>query len=155
MGSTCLAARLPESVESSSEGLISAKKSLLPNAEAQLTHEEALLVLKLGLPTGLQAGLDGELGMGLEAMWQARRSSHAVHTLLHPQLTVWWCAGALSAKQILEHEAAAKRIFTFCNELDNILGGGVATGQITEFCELCARRHQVFDLHFMACHTNF
>lgn len=44
-------------------------------------------------------------------------------------------AGALSAKQILEREAAARRIITFCSDLDAILGGGVATGQITEFCE--------------------
>lgn len=42
-------------------------------------------------------------------------------------------ATALSARQIFEREAAAKRIITFAAELDGILGGGVETGAITEF----------------------
>ena len=69
--------------------------------EAQLTHEEALLALKLAAP----AGGGGAAG----------------------------AAVALSARQIFEREAAAKRIITFAAELDGILGGGVETGAITEF----------------------
>ncbi|KAK9813256.1 hypothetical protein WJX72_011511 [[Myrmecia] bisecta] len=42
--------------------------------------------------------------------------------------------GARSAQQLYEREAAAKRIITFCPELDQVLGGGIASGQITEFC---------------------
>eukprot|EP00884_Botryococcus_braunii_P002529 jgi/Botrbrau1/12277/Bobra.0323s0017.1 len=39
-----------------------------------------------------------------------------------------------SAAQLYEKEASAKKIITFCPGLDGILGGGVCTGQITEFC---------------------
>ena len=74
-------------------------------AEAQLTHEEALLVLKLAAPQRVQPGGGG-----------GAAASHAV-----------------SARQIFEREAAAKRILTFAADLDGILGGGVETGAITEF----------------------
>ena len=51
-------------------------------------------------------------------------------------------AGAKSAAELLVEEKAARKILTFCGELDVILGGGVCTGQITEFCKflLCKRR---------------
>ena len=42
--------------------------------------------------------------------------------------------GALSARELYERERSSRRIITFCPELDGILGGGVAAGQITEFC---------------------
>ena len=45
-------------------------------------------------------------------------------------------AGARSAQHLYEKELAARKIITFCGDLDGMLGGGVATGQITEFCEL-------------------
>jgi RAD51-like protein 2 len=35
---------------------------------------------------------------------------------------------------MLDREARARRIITFCSDLDAILGGGVPTGQVTEFC---------------------
>jgi len=76
----------------------------LTAAEAQLTHEEALLALKLAAPT-----------VGGAAAGAAAASA------------------PLSARQIFEREAAAKRIITFAAELDGILGGGVETGAITEF----------------------
>jgi RAD51-like protein 2 len=41
---------------------------------------------------------------------------------------------AVSARQILARERAVRRIITFSPDLDGILGGGVAVGQITEFC---------------------
>lgn len=69
-------------------------------SEAQISHEEALLVLKLALP-------------------ESNKSSSA---------------NAQTAKQLLEQERTSKRIITFCAELDTILGGGIPTGQITEFC---------------------
>ena len=43
--------------------------------------------------------------------------------------------GAKSAQELYEKELTARKIITFCGDLDGILGGGVATGQITEFCE--------------------
>lgn len=43
-------------------------------------------------------------------------------------------AGARSAAELLEEERARVGIFTFCEELDKILGGGVSSGEITEFC---------------------
>lgn len=73
-------------------------------SEAQLTHEEALLALKLVAPTAGTAA--------------AAATAASV---------------PLSARQIFEREAAAKRIITFAAELDGILGGGVETGAITEF----------------------
>lgn len=42
--------------------------------------------------------------------------------------------GAVSAKNLLEKEQHSKHIITFSSELDKILGGGIHTGQITEFC---------------------
>ncbi len=45
-------------------------------------------------------------------------------------------AGARSAQHLYEKELAARKVITFCGDLDGMLGGGVATGQITEFCEL-------------------
>ena len=43
-------------------------------------------------------------------------------------------AGSRTAAELLAREAAARRIITFCGNLDEVLGGGVATGQLTEFC---------------------
>ena len=45
-------------------------------------------------------------------------------------------AGAKSAHQLYQKELDARKIITFCGDLDGMLGGGVATGQITEFCKL-------------------
>lgn len=44
-------------------------------------------------------------------------------------------AGAKSAYQLYQKELDARKIITFCGDLDGMLGGGVATGQITEFCK--------------------
>ncbi|PSC75198.1 Sodium hydrogen exchanger 7 [Micractinium conductrix] len=74
--------------------------------EAQLTHEEALLVLKLAVPQHA-AGPGGGGGAA---------------------------PAALSARQIFEREATASPIITFVPELDTMMGGGVETGAITEFC---------------------
>ena len=74
-------------------------------AEAQLTHEEALLVLKLAVPQHA-AGPGGGGGAA---------------------------PAALSARQIFEREATASPIITFVPELDTMMGGGVETGAITEF----------------------
>ncbi|KAL4428659.1 hypothetical protein ABPG77_009765 [Micractinium sp. CCAP 211/92] len=79
--------------------------------EAQLTHEEALLVLKLAAPHSV-----GQAG-GRQAGGGAPTSTAAV-----------------SARQILEREESATRIITFAEELDAVLGRGVETGAITEFC---------------------
>ncbi|GIL55290.1 hypothetical protein Vafri_10852 [Volvox africanus] len=45
-----------------------------------------------------------------------------------------WRAGTVSAATLLEAHLAAPRIVTMCRDLDELLGGGVATGQVTEFC---------------------
>lgn len=47
------------------------------------------------------------------------------------------CAGAVSAVDLYRTHLAARRIVTFSSDLDRILGGGVFTGQVTEFCECC------------------
>ena len=43
--------------------------------------------------------------------------------------------GAFTAAELFEREAAARKVITFCGNLDDILGGGVSSSQITEFCE--------------------
>ena len=43
-------------------------------------------------------------------------------------------AGAKSASEMLREEAEKLPIYTFCQELDDLLGGGVAVGEITELC---------------------
>ena len=52
----------------------------------------------------------------------------AIHSAVHD-------AGATSAHQLYQKELNARKIITFCGDLDSMLGGGVATGQITEFCK--------------------
>ena len=44
-------------------------------------------------------------------------------------------SGAVSAQSIYEKEAKTRKIVTFCQDLDAALGGGIATGQVTELCE--------------------
>lgn len=39
-----------------------------------------------------------------------------------------------SAREILDKEKRKRSLVTFCQDLDHILGGGIRTGQITEFC---------------------
>ena len=43
-------------------------------------------------------------------------------------------AGAKSASEMLREEEKKLPIYTFCQELDDLLGGGVAVGEITELC---------------------
>lgn len=43
-------------------------------------------------------------------------------------------ARIMSARDIFEKERTQKSIVTFSMELDKLLGGGIRTGQITEFC---------------------
>lgn len=42
--------------------------------------------------------------------------------------------GAQSALQMLEREESRPNVVTFCRALDDILGGGVAVGELTEVC---------------------
>lgn len=39
-----------------------------------------------------------------------------------------------SAKEIFDKERRKKTLVTFCQDLDQILGGGIRTAQVTEFC---------------------
>jgi RAD51-like protein 2 len=43
-------------------------------------------------------------------------------------------AGARSASEILYEENCKLAIFTFSKDLDDLLGGGIAVGEITELC---------------------
>ena len=43
-------------------------------------------------------------------------------------------AGAKSASELLREENEKLPIYTFCQELDDLLGGGIAVGEITELC---------------------
>ncbi|MEW5299302.1 MAG: hypothetical protein WDW38_003392 [Sanguina aurantia] len=48
--------------------------------------------------------------------------------------TGWKVAGASLASDLYEVQRSAKKIITFCSDLDKILGGGVPIGHVTEFC---------------------
>ncbi|KXZ49172.1 hypothetical protein GPECTOR_23g99 [Gonium pectorale] len=62
--------------------------------------------------------------------------AHEVLQLLgtKPSGATDWRAGTVSAATLLAASAAAPRIVSMCRELDELLGGGVAVGQVTEFC---------------------
>jgi RAD51-like protein 2 len=48
----------------------------------------------------------------------------------------WRLSGATSARHLLQAERSPRRrITTLCPQLDALLGGGVAAGAVTEFCE--------------------
>ena len=47
-------------------------------------------------------------------------------------------AGAKPATEVLTSEQQTRCITTLCQELDDILGGGIAPGQLTEICESCS-----------------
>lgn len=42
--------------------------------------------------------------------------------------------GSKNAYDLLQQEQSARNIVTFCEQLDDMLGGGVPVGKITEFC---------------------
>jgi hypothetical protein len=64
-------------------------------------------------------------------MWGVLIASNSKHLTLPIPCPL---PGAKSAAQLYEKETSAKKIITFCPGLDSILGGGVSTGQLTEFC---------------------
>lgn len=46
--------------------------------------------------------------------------------------------GGQNAWDLFRHEKAKRRIITSCHDLDNILGGGICTKEVTEICKfLC------------------
>eukprot|EP00802_Teleaulax_amphioxeia_P011352 Tamp_11384.p1 GENE.Tamp_11384~~Tamp_11384.p1 ORF type:complete len:384 (+),score=95.44 Tamp_11384:49-1152(+) len=42
--------------------------------------------------------------------------------------------GGKSALELLQAHDGVKHVITFCSDMDNMLGGGVAVGEVTEFC---------------------
>lgn len=40
----------------------------------------------------------------------------------------------LTAKDLLSKHGTSRSLITFCKQIDQMLGGGVTVGQITEFC---------------------
>lgn len=49
--------------------------------------------------------------------------------------------GTVSAADLLVAAAATPRIISMARDLDALLGGGVAAGQVTEFCECAGHWH--------------
>lgn len=62
-------------------------------------------------------------------------ASAALASLPPPPSLAASLPGAASAAALLRRDAAATRVVTFVADLDRVLGGGVAPGQLTEFCE--------------------
>ncbi len=98
-------------------------------AELSISPDEALLILKV-------ANIHNDAGLSGESKNAASKTSRHWHCTLLRLLAYLLTAGARSAQHLYEKELAARKIITFCGDLDGMLGGGVATGQITEFCKL-------------------
>jgi len=132
------------------------------SSEARISHDDALLVLQElhGRDTGVlgQSNVQS-VGIGeLERLEErcaasgsptrSTRSPHkntrdptlvgeGVIAIESPLLTLSPARRASlvqQAKEIFDKERRKKTLVTFCQDLDQILGGGIRTGQITEFC---------------------
>jgi hypothetical protein len=86
-------------------------------AEAQLSNEEALSVLKLVPRSSSSSSSDGIIS-----------ASSALD-------------GAKTAWDLLEYEKNRKKIVTSCAELDMILEGGFCPKEVTEICKAAAILH--------------
>lgn len=106
---------------------------------AMISPEEATEVLKVYASRGSDRGL----GSGPSLEQEPRRKTPHVlaltwtFSLPHPCCN---SGGATSALELLEAQRSARRIVTFCSDLDRALGGGVSTGHVTEFCGVSAPR---------------
>ena len=92
-------------------------------AEADLTHEEALAVLRESnskFVTRMES-LPGARVTPMADVQIAALTARSVHT---------------SALELLQYEQRRRYIRTGCRDLDELLGGGVAPGEITECAEL-------------------
>mmetsp|Transcript_18554 Transcript_18554/g.60451 ORF Transcript_18554/g.60451 Transcript_18554/m.60451 type:complete len:337 (+) Transcript_18554:212-1222(+) len=60
----------------------------------------------------------------------------ALHVLkqVHSPFGEGRAAVGVSARELLDRERARRSIVSFCASVDDLLGGGVAPGEITEFC---------------------
>ena len=69
--------------------------------------------------------------------------------------------GSKNAYDLLQQEQSSGSIVTFCEQLDDMLGGGVPVGKITEFCGapgigktqigyVLTCTHRIFSLHLSA-----
>ena len=96
--------------------------------EAGITQQEAVLALKAAT-----ARLEAN---GALSGWQRLTRIFCIPLISPGSASAGaWRVGAQTAAQLFQKESAARKIITFCGSLDEILGGGVATSQITEFCE--------------------
>lgn len=48
----------------------------------------------------------------------------------------------MSAADLYAKQASLTKVVTFCYDLDNILGGGIWPGQVTELCESAMRQRR-------------
>jgi Rad51 len=64
-------------------------------------------------------------------LWLVHAGLNGFHADMVPVLPL----GAISAQAMFERETSSRKIVTFCQELDAALGGGIATGQVTELCK--------------------
>ena len=83
-------------------------------AEAKLSKDEALVVLRSCGAVTATAGRDDN------APDVRSRTAAGV-------------GGVSTAADLLQRERRARRVTTFCKELDDMLGGGVCAGEVTEF----------------------
>ena len=100
---------------------------ITPPPEAELTHDEALAVLRECGSGWLGDRREGTGGACWCWFW---RAAAALRADTRPR------AAPTSALDLLVQERNRRCIKTLCPELDDLLGGGVAPGEITE-CVAC------------------
>lgn len=65
---------------------------------------------------------------------ESSRSSSGKSTSNIDTTTTNFIPGSKNAYDLLQQEQSSGSIVTFCEQLDDMLGGGVPVGKITEFC---------------------
>jgi len=101
-------------------------------------------VTKLQIPTNQKAVLSSVVPTAAIENTHAHTHTHThahAHTHTQPQ--------GKSALELLKQKQSARPVFTMCQAIDRMLGGGVAIGEVTEFCMcVCVCVFGVFKLYF-------
>lgn len=88
---------------------------------------------RLFFQTDLRLGREEALRI-IQTVRSSIESSNAKSTSNIDTTTTNFIPGSKNAYDLLQQEQSSGSIVTFCEQLDDMLGGGVPVGKITEFC---------------------
>lgn len=91
-------------------------------------------LLSAGFRTTADLAQISPVSLSKEAQISAEEALEVLKVSTSKYLDGWNRSAVVSATDLFKVQTTAKRIITFCSELDGILGGGVCSGQVTEFC---------------------